>query len=297
MSCPTFSEYFCGKAQDCLLAAIGLAIKEDGTDFTSYGIFSHTEQVHAQVIAKQQTFVSGLPIIPFVMEQCLVENKEYTWKAYVQEGSNVPIHTIVAEIIGPVRQILQVERIILNFISHLSGITNLTRQYVAALEGTGVRLLDTRKTLPGLRYPDKYAVLCGGGMNHRCNLEELLLIKDNHIDAAGSITHAVTRLRKTYNPCPPIEVECRNYTEVKEAILCHVNRIMLDNMPIDILKNTLTCIPQTIEVEISGGVTLEKIHSLATSNQRKPDYISVGCITNAAPAADFSLYIIMEKNI
>ena len=188
------------------------------------------------------------------------------------------------------------ERVILNVVSHLCGIATLTRRYVQALEGTGVRLLDTRKTMPGLRYPDKYAVLCGGGHNHRRNLAEMLMLKDNHIDAAGSITGAVQALRARYNPCPPIEVECRNCDEVREAVACKVERIMLDNMSPDRLPEALELVPSSIETEVSGGVSLDTIRDYAmASPRRKPDFISVGRITHSAVTADLSMRIAKES--
>lgn len=296
MHCPTFSKYFQGKPYNLLITMLKLALEEDGIDLTSKGIFSSTEQIHTQIIAKEQTCVSGLPVIPIIMQLSSLTHNDYVLNILVDEGQEVPINTPIAEIIGPAFTILQTERTILNFISHLSGITTITKKYVNALKGSDIILLDTRKTLPGLRYPDKYAVLCGGGMNHRCNLEELLLIKDNHIDKAGSLTNAVKSLRNTYNPCPPIEVECRNHSEVIEAVECQVNRIMLDNMSIDTLCSSLMVIPKSIQVEVSGGITLNNLKNIVTS-QYKPHYVSVGCITNSASAADFSMRVIREKRV
>lgn len=150
--------------------------------------------------------------------------------------------------------------------------------------------------MPGLRYPDKYAVLCGGGHNHRRNLAEMLMLKDNHIDAAGSMTKAVELLRGRYNPCPPIEVECRNLDEISEAVACRVDRIMLDNMTPDMLPEALEMIPSFIETEISGGVSLDTIRAYATvSTVRKPDFISVGRITHSAVTADLSMRIAEES--
>ena len=197
---------------------------------------------------------------------------------------------------GPAIVLLKAERVILNFITHLSGIANLTARYVRELEGTGVRLLDTRKTTPCLRWPEKYAVQAGGGCNHRKNLVEMLMLKDNHIDAAGSMTKAVELLRGRYNPCPPIEVECRNLDEISEAVACRVDRIMLDNMTPDMLPEALEMIPSFIETEISGGVSLDTIRAYATvSTVRKPDFISVGRITHSAVTADLSMRIAKES--
>ncbi len=295
MLLPDFSEYFCGEAGEYLDSLLRLALAEDGQDMTSDGVFSPEDRLQAIIVAKERTHISGLPVIPLVMEHCAMRSpsseKDYSWERLAEEGEIVDPGHVVAQIAGSARSILRAERVILNFVSHLSGIANLTAQYVKELEGTGVRLLDTRKTLPGLRYPDKYAVLCGGGHNHRRNLAEMLMLKDNHIDAAGSMSNAVAALRKRYTPCPPIEVECRNEEEIREAVSCRVERIMLDNMTPDMLPSALNLIPPFIETEISGGITLANIRSYATASTRRPDFISVGRITHSAVAADFSMRI------
>lgn len=297
MSVPDFNEFFRGEAREHLMNLLTLALAEDGTDLTSNGIFTEKDRLSAIIVAKQRTLVAGLPVIPLVMDMCAASlgQLSYNWQPFAKEGEEVPVGLTVARILGPARQILKAERVILNMISHLSGIANLTKVYVEALQGTGVRLLDTRKTLPGLRYPDKYAVRLGGGENHRCNLAEMLMIKDNHIDTAGSITAAVQALREAYAPCPPIEVECRNMAEVSEAVACRVDRIMLDNMGPEALPAALALIPHDIETEVSGGVTLERLRELATPGLRQPDFISVGRITHSAPAADFSMRIGKEQ--
>ena len=187
---------------------------------------------------------------------------------------------------------LKAERVILNFITHLSGIANLTARYVRELDGTGVRLLDTRKTTPGLRWPEKYAVQAGGGVNHRKNLAEMLMLKDNHIDAAGSITAAVAKLRARYRPCPPVEVECRTLEHVREAVAAGAERIMMDNMEAPRLSQALALVPPDIEAEVSGGVRLETIRAIALTGPRRPDFISVGRLTHSAVAADFSMTLI-----
>ena len=275
-----------------LLSILELSLAEDGPDLTTEGVFGPGDRLQAIIVAKEQTIIAGLPVIPLVMDLCAAHPEElsYTWQSFAKEGEEVAKGSIVARISGPARQVLRAERVILNFVSHLCGIANLTRRYAEKLEGTGVRLLDTRKTMPGLRYPDKYAVLCGGGHNHRRNLAEMLMLKDNHIDAAGSMTKAVELLRGRYNPCPPIEVECRNLDEISEAVACRVDRIMLDNMTPDMLPEALEMIPSFIETEISGGVSLDTIRAYATvSTVRKPDFISVGRITHSAVTADLSM--------
>ena len=281
-----------------LLSILELSLAEDGPDLTTEGVFGPGDRLQAIIVAKEQTIIAGLPVIPLVMDLCAAHPEElsYTSHSLAKEREEDAKGSIVARISGPARQVLRAERVILNFVSHLCGIANLTRRYAEKLEGTGVRLLDTRKTMPGLRYPDKYAVLCGGGHNHRRNLAEMLMLKDNHIDAAGSMTKAVELLRGRYNPCPPIEVECRNLDEISEAVACRVDRIMLDNMTPDMLPEALEMIPSFIETEISGGVSLDTIRAYATvSTVRKPDFISVGRITHSAVTADLSMRIAKES--
>ncbi len=298
MILPEFSEYFQGEAREHLMAILELSLAEDGPDLTTEGVFAPGDRLHAIIVAKERMLIAGLPVIPLVMDLCAAHPEElsYTWQCLVKEGEEAAPGTLVARLSGPARQNLRAERNILYVESHLCGIATLTRRYVQALEGTGVRLLDTRKTMPGLRYPDKYAVLCGGGHNHRRNLAEMLMLKDNHIDAAGSITGAVQALRARYNPCPPIEVECRNCDEVREAVACKVERIMLDNMSPDRLPEALELVPSSIETEVSGGVSLDTIRDYATASpRRKPDFISVGLSTHSAVTADLSMRIAKES--
>jgi nicotinate-nucleotide pyrophosphorylase (carboxylating) len=284
-----FDSFFQNNARIHLNNAIKLALDEDGPDLTSEGIFPPGHTLSAQIISKEDTLVVGLPLIPLIMDACA--DTEWSWNALTDEGDLVPDRTVVATIKADASHLLKAERIILNFITHLSGIANLTKLYVDQLEGSGTALLDTRKTLPCLRYPEKYAVLMGGGQNHRKDLTEMLMLKDNHIDLAGNMTAAVKKLRATYSPCPPIEVECRNMEEVHEAVACHADRIMLDNMDIPAVQEALKHIPESIETEVSGGVTLETIRSIALASDLGPDYISVGRLTHSAPIADFSMLV------
>jgi nicotinate-nucleotide pyrophosphorylase (carboxylating) len=286
MPTSTFDEFFQAEARMFLLATIRIALAEDGSDLTSQGLFAEGDMAQAMIVAKQDTVVAGLPIIPMVLEfggdQCQTHLN-------VDDGERVSAGTMVAAIRAPAIQLLKAERVIMNFLCHLSGIANLTARYVEALKGSKTRLLDTRKTLPGLRFPEKYAVLAGGGMNHRLTLSDMLMLKDNHIDHAGSITQAVESLRRTLSPCPPIEVECRTIEEVEEACQCEIDRIMLDNMDEQTMTTALGIIPGTIETELSGNVSLETIRQLA---ELGPDYISVGKLTHSAPSSDFSMQFV-----
>ena len=273
---------------------IRMALEEDGPDLTSLGIFPEEEESSAYIVAKQRTLVVGLPLISLVLAVTGMDPS--SWQAEVKEGALVETGTVVARLHGRTVQLLKAERIILNLMTHLSGVADLTREYVLRLEDTGVRLLDTRKTLPGQRYLEKYAVRVAGGCNHRMNLGDMLMIKDNHIDAAGSITDAVKSLRERYHPCPPIDVECRDRAEVAEAVASRPERILLDNMGPAQLAEVLPLIPRDIEAEISGGVTLESIRTLAEACPERPaDFISVGRITHSAPSAEFSMR--MERGV
>ncbi|ABB38628.1 nicotinate-nucleotide pyrophosphorylase [Oleidesulfovibrio alaskensis G20] len=297
MTTSTTHFFFAGEALRHTVAAIDLAITEDGPDLTSNAVFAPSHQLAAQIIAKEDSLVCGLAYIPYIMDRVIACDPQpqgwddYTVDTPYADGAHVTAGTTVVRLRASARRLLKAERIILNFMTHLSGIANLTARYVDALSGTGTRLLDTRKTLPGLRYPEKYAVVIGGGLNHRRNLQEMLMLKDNHIDLAGSITAAVQRLRDTYSPCPPVEVECRTPDDVCEAVACNVDRIMLDNMDADGLAAALPLIPDHIETEASGGVTLETIRVLAQASSRRLDFISVGRLTHSAPSADFSMRI------
>ncbi len=292
MSEVVFQDYFDENALSYVKQCISLALEEDGPDLTAEGIFAPDHTARAYIVAKESTFVAGLPLIPHIFAEYGAQGGGTCfWQPCVAEGAYVQNGTEIVRVHGASVDVLKLERVILNFLCHLSGIANMTATYVQALEGTGVRLLDTRKTLPGLRWPEKYAVRIGGGYNHRRNLTELLMLKDNHIDASGSITKAVQKLRDTYSPCPPIEVECRNSDEVLEAVSAKADRIMLDNMSVAELTQCLPLIPKHMEAEISGGVSLENIRELALSaaGKRPADFISVGRLTHSAPCADFSM--------
>lgn len=279
-----FDSFFQNEARMFLLASIRIALSEDGKDLTSLGIFQDSDLAVAHIVAKQETVVAGLPLIALIME---FAGCEYQHMLNVDEGDKVSPGTLIAAIQAPATHILRTERVILNYLGHLSGIANLTSKYVAALAGTRTTLLDTRKTLPGLRYPEKYAVLAGGAKNHRLNLSEMLMVKDNHIDRAGGIRPAVEALRAAYGEdCPPIEVECRTLQEVATAADCRVDRIMLDNMEPDLMRQALLLVPAGIETEASGNVTLENIAHIGAVG---PDFVSVGRITHSAPCSDFSL--------
>lgn len=279
-------KFFTREAARLFQENLRLALLEDGAELTAKGIFNKQTKLKGLIRAKEDSIVIGLPIIGLTMKAL---GFPFQWKPFVKEGQKAAAMTILAEISAPAYPLLKAERVILNYMTHLSGIGNLTTKYVERLQGTGVALLDTRKTTPGLRWPEKYATQMAGCVNHRMNLTDMLMLKDNHIDAAGSIEAAVGKLRAAYDPCPPIEVECREVAHVVDALRAGANRIMLDNMPLPRLREALALIPENVEAEVSGGVNLQNIREIALAGPRRPDFISVGRLTHSGQAADFSM--------
>ncbi|WP_028577676.1 carboxylating nicotinate-nucleotide diphosphorylase [Desulfomicrobium escambiense] len=279
-----FSQFFCNDRLAMLHRLVDLALEEDGLDLTSEALFPPASMLQASIVAKEDAVVAGLPLISVVLGRMGCADPVVTLLA--SDGDTVESGREVARILAPASILLKAERVIMNFVCHLSGVAGATRRFVQAVEGTGVRVLDTRKTTPGQRYLEKYAVRMGGGHNHRANLEEMLMLKDNHIDQAGSITEAVRRVRAAYAVCPPLEIECRTLDDVREAVALSPERIMLDNMPPDTAARALALVPAHIESEISGNVTLSTIRTLA---ELRPTFISTGAITHSAPVADFSM--------
>ncbi len=278
-----FDDFFTSDRLWFLNQSIRLALAEDGNDLTSNALFRDKDQLHARIVCKQQAVLCGLPLISLILQNC-GGAVDIEYKA--TDGEWINTGETVAELQGKAKNILKAERIILNFICHLSGIATYTKRLCASLENSGTKILDTRKTLPGLRYPQKYAVLAGGGENHRLNLEEMLMLKDNHIDRCGNITLAVRTLRSSYCPCPRIEVECRDEKEVREAAAAGVDRIMLDNMDTEKIRSVLPLIPPDIQTEISGNISADNIGDYARLGA---DFISMGSLTHSAPYADFSM--------
>lgn len=283
-----FDTFFQGNAREFLLAAIRAALAEDGPDLTSDAVFGSEGDMRAAIVAKERGVIAGLPIVPLVLAE-IAPKENWQVEYHAEDGQEVTPGQTVTRLRGPAAVLLRAERTALNFLCHLSGVATATASYAQRLAGTRTRLLDTRKTLPGLRYPEKYAVRVGGGQNHRMNLAELLMLKDNHIDRAGSITKAVNLLRAAYIPCPPIEVECRTLEEVREAASLDISRIMLDNMAQETMAQALALVPSGIETEVSGGVNLETIGAIGRIG---PDYVSVGALTHSAKVLDLSMRVL-----
>lgn len=254
-------------------------------DITTGAIVSRELAGKAQAWAKDDFVVAGIDIFKEVFF-CLDDRTQFQLRA--SDGELVKKGDIVAEISGRLFYILQAERVALNIFQRMCGIATLTRKYVEAVRGTKAKILDTRKTMPGLRVIDKMAVSIGGGFNHRMGLYDGVMIKDNHIAAAGSITAAVEVQRKRLAHTLKIEVETKNLSEVQEALDCGVEIIMLDNMALEEMKKAVELIAGRALVEASGNVNLQRVAAIAATGV---DFISVGELTHSVRAADISLLI------
>lgn len=279
---------------DILVAAqplIELAIAEDigPGDATSEAVLLPDLALHARIVAKSAGVVAGLPVAGAVFARV---GPGLRFTAHVQDGARVEPGDLVAEVTGPGREMLAAERTALNFLQRLSGIATLTRAFVDAVAGSGAVILDTRKTHPGYRVLEKYAVRMGGGRNHRMGLYDMMMIKDNHIDAAGSISAAVERARAGF-PDLPIEVEVRNLDELRQALPLDVDRILLDNMGLGEMREAVEIAAGRTPLEASGNVNLETVAAIAAVGV---DYISVGALTHSAPALDLSMLVGREQD-
>jgi nicotinate-nucleotide pyrophosphorylase (carboxylating) len=235
----------------------------------------------ADLLVEEPGVVCGLAIAEAVFR---VLDTDVRFEALVEEGALVSGATAVARVTGPERAILTGERTALNFLGRLSGVATLTRRYVDAIAGTDAVILDTRKTTPGLRLLEKHAVACGGGRNHRFGLDDGVLVKDNHLRAAGSIASAVERLRDATQL--PVEVECDTLGQVSEAIGAGADAVLLDNMTLDELRAAVALAGGRVRLEASGGITLDNVRAVAETGV---DEISVGALTHSARSLDVSL--------
>lgn len=263
------------------------ALREDmgSGDVTTLAIIPDTKILSGEFVAKNVGVISGLDVVEKTFK---LLNKNIKFKAFVKKGSFIKKDQILASVQGQGKSILMGERVALNFLQRMSGIATATRQYVNAVAGTKAIILDTRKTVPGLRIFDKQAVKDGGGQNHRFGLYDMFLIKDNHIVAAGSITKAMESVKKINKHNIPIEIEVKNFSELKEALTLKPDWIMLDNMDLRQIKKAVKIVAGKIPLEVSGGVNLQTVSAIA---QTGVDYISVGALTHSAKALDISLEI------
>src|SRR5512137_309151 len=254
-------------------------------DVTSDAVIPEEASATAEIIAKQYLVLAGVLIAREVFRK-LDPWVQFTPLAH--DGGRVPSGSIIAQVQGRTRMLLAGERVALNLMQHLSGIATTTARFVDALKGSRAEILDTRKTLPGLRALEKYAVRMGGGRNHRFGLYDGILIKDNHIKAAGGIIKAMAGIRKKVHPLLKIEVEVKTLDEVREALAAGATMLLLDNMPPNLMKQAVNIVGGRVLVEASGNVTLENIKAIAATGV---DFISSGSLTHSAPAADISMKI------
>lgn len=263
------------------------AITEDINyiDVSSAYLFGDDHRTSAYFVSKADGVLCGIEIAMRVFS--LLDNTfEYT--LYKHDGDELKAGDLIAEFSGKTLKLLEGERTSLNLVQHMSGIATMTNVAVKAVEGTGTSIADTRKTLPGLRAIQKYAVTCGGGHNHRYNLSDAAMLKDNHIDAGGGITKTVEALRKKIGHTVKIEVETRTLDEVKEAVSAGADIIMLDNMTLEQMQEAVRIISGKALTEASGNVTLDNIRTVA---QAGVDIISMGAITHSVKAFDISMKI------
>jgi len=270
-----------------LQGIIRAALEEDigSRDVTTAALLSGQETGKAQAVAKSELIVAGIDVF---RETFLFLDGSLAFMSHTKDGLKAAPGDRIAEVSGRLTSILMAERVALNLFQRMCGIATLTSRYVEAVRGTGAKILDTRKTAPGLRVLDKYAVKTGGGFNHRFGLYDGVLIKDNHIAAAGGIRPAVTRIRGYAPHTLKVEVEVKNQQELREALEAGADVIMLDNMSLEDMKAAVSFASGKIPLEASGNVTLANVRQIAETGV---DYISIGALTHSVPAADISLKI------
>ena len=261
------------------LLRIALAEDIGNGDVTSERVIDAAAEAAMQFTARHQLVCAGLPMLQLVFPE------QVEIKLIAQDGDVLEAGAPMAMVRGNARAILAAERVALNLLQRMCGVASLTRRYVDAVAGTGVRILDTRKTMPGLRMADKYAVRCGGGHNHRLRLDDAILIKDNHIALVGSISEAMKRATTPDNTLS-IEVECDTLEQVEEALKAGANRLLLDNMAPEMLRKAVALTGGKAQLEASGGITLENVRAVAETGVND---ISIGALTHSAPAADIGL--------
>ncbi|MEH7451124.1 carboxylating nicotinate-nucleotide diphosphorylase [Gottfriedia acidiceleris] len=254
-------------------------------DLSSIHIFPMHERTSGKVLAKADGVIAGTDLIE-ITYKLLHEDIKVT--LHVKDGESVQAGQLIAEVEGPVQVLLSGERVMLNLLQRMSGIATLTSKAVETLNDEKIKLVDTRKTMPGLRLFDKYAVTCGGGANHRFGLYDAVMLKDNHIAYAGSIKNAVDSLRSKLGHMVKIEVETENKDQVLQAIEAGADVIMFDNRTPDEIKEFVKLVPETIVTEASGGITLDNLASFQNCGVK---VISLGCLTHSAKALDISFYL------
>ena len=262
------------------------ALEEDlgrAGDLTTDLIVPIGQQASARIVARQSGVLAGL-----IAADCTFRLVDISlrFESAAMDGQAVAAEDVIAHVVGGAREVLSAERVALNFIGHLSGIATATRKLVDAVDGTKARIVCTRKTTPGMRALEKYAVRCGGGFNHRFGLDDAILVKDNHIAVAGGIRLAMERVRKGLGHMVRIEIEVDTLAQLDEALGLGADAVLLDNMTLDEMKQAKSLAHGRAILEASGGITADTVRAIAETGI---DYISVGAITHSAPALDVAL--------
>jgi len=255
---------------------------DDAGDVTSRSVIPLESRSRGEFAAREPGVIAGLPVAAYVFSRV---DDDIEFDA-VDEGSRIGIGDVIATVVGPSRSLLTAERTALNLLARMSGVASATARFVDAVKGTGARITDTRKTMPGLRVLDKYAVTVGGGVNHRMGLYDQVMIKDNHIVASGSLREAVARAREDLGPDMRVIVEVENLDQLADALETTADRVLLDNMDNETLAQAVEMVNWRMETEASGGVTLETVRAIAETGVA---FISVGAITHSAPQLDIAL--------
>jgi nicotinate-nucleotide pyrophosphorylase (carboxylating) len=265
---------------------IAIALEEDigaAGDVTTTATIAASALTSADLVPRADGVVAGLPVAARVFET--VGQGRVGVEFGTQDGARVTAGEVLATVRGPVRDVLTAERTALNLLGHLSGIATLTRRWVDAVAGTGARIRDTRKTMPGLRVLEKYAVRAGGGVNHRMSLSDAALVKDNHVAAAGGVVRAFDLVRAAY-PGLPLEIEVDTVEQAREVVDAGAELVLLDNMSADDMRLVVAYAHGRCLLEASGGLTLETAREVALSGV---DYLAVGALTHSAPVLDIGL--------
>ena len=272
--------------------AVAAALEEDlglAGDLTSQATLAPAAWATASLSAREPGVIAGLDLAAAAFR---LVGDGVTFTPVLADGDRVATGGLVADVTGPARLVMSAERVALNFLNHLSGIATLTREYADAVAGTGAQICDTRKTTPGLRAFQKYAVRCGGGANHRYSLDDAILIKDNHIAVAGGVTAAYQAAEAFAGHLVAIEIEVTNLAELEEALAAGARVILLDNMDNETLRRAVAINAGRARLEASGGVKLDRVRSIGETGV---DYISTSQITMAARPLDLGLDVVVER--
>jgi nicotinate-nucleotide pyrophosphorylase (carboxylating) len=277
-----------GLTRHAVAEVVARALEEDlgaAGDVTTSATIASTALAAADLVPRQEGVVAGLPVAAYVFET--VGQGRLRVEFGAADGARVSAGEVLATVRGPVRDLLTAERTALNLLGHLSGIATLTRRWVDAVDGTGAQIRDTRKTLPGLRALEKYAVRCGGGVNHRMSLSDAALVKDNHVAAAGGVVAAFDLVRAAY-PDLPLEIEVDTVAQAREVIEAGAQLVLLDNMSPADMRTVVALARGRARLEASGGLQLDNARAVAETGV---DYLSVGALTHSAPQLDIGLDI------